>query len=451
MNGSRYRKALLAVLLLVFVRDTVADDAWTQFRGPGARGLSDDVRLVDRWSESENVRWSQEIPGRGWSSPIAIGGRIFLTTVTRDEGEPEAAKPGLYFGGDRSKPPAVTHTWQLVCLDLKSGEEVWTTTLHRGQPRTPRHIKNSYASETPVTDGEHVYALFGDLGLFCLSMEGDIVWSKKFPPVRTRNDWGTAASPVLYKDRLYFVNDNEEQSYLAALDKSTGGELWRVDRNEKSNWSTPYVWENNVRTEIVTPGTGKIRSYGLGGELLFELGGCSSITIATPYQVDDLLIVSSGYVLDPRRPLFAIRPGASGDISLGPDETSNEFVAWCQKKAAPYNPSTLVYGELLYVLYDRSTVATFDVRTGEPVHELARVPRGRAFTASPWAVNGKVFFLNEFGTTFVYQAGEGFKLLHQNQLPESEMYMASPAMVGDNLLIRSSGRIYCIGETFETE
>jgi outer membrane protein assembly factor BamB len=272
-----------------------------------------------------------------------------------------------------------------------------------------------------------------------------LVWEKRLDPHKTRNGWGTAASPVLHEGRLYLVNDNDEDSYLLALDAKTGEELWRTERDEKSNWSTPYIWQNALRTEIVTPGTGMVRSYDLSGKLLWYLKGMSTITIATPYAHDGLLYISSGYVGDRNsRPIYAIRPGARDDISLRDDETANEFIKWSQKMAAPYNPSTLVYDNRLYVLYDFGFMACFDSRDGSPVFDRQRIPDGRAFTASPWAYGGKVFCLNEDGVTFVMQAGDEFQILHQNALAEDDMCMATPAIAGDRLLIRTSARVYCI-------
>src|SRR5439155_9564034 len=247
----------------------------------------------------------------------------------------------------------------------------------------PKHVKNTYASETPVTDGERVYACIGNAGVFCLDFEGHQVWSRPLEPRKTRAGWGTAASPVLHGERLYLVNDNDEQSYLLALDKRTGKEIWRVDRDEKSNWSTPFVWENEQRTEIVTAGSGKVRAYDLEGKLLWWFKGMSSITIGTPYANQGLLYVSSGYVGDKSRPLYAIRPGGSGDISLEPGQTNNAAIAWCQPAAAPYNPTTLVYDRLLYVLYDRGLLSAYNARTGAPLFDRERLPEGLHFTSAP--------------------------------------------------------------------
>ena len=437
---------LLAVVLLLCSRPVLLGQTqgyWPQFRGPEARGVASGRNLPDRWSVDENIAWKTDVPGRGWSSPIVWGQQVFLTTAV-NSGELEQPIKGLYFGGNRPEPPDVQLDYKVICLDLDSGKTRWEQTVQLGRPDSPIHLKNSYASETPVTDGERVYAYFGNLGLYCLDLEGSLVWSKRFEPRATRNGWGTAASPVLHGDRLYILNDNDEQSYLMCLDKRTGAQVWRVDRDEASNWSTPLVWQNDRRTEIVTAGTGKVRSYDLDGNLLWWFTGMSSITIATPYANNGLLYVSSGYVNDKLRPLYAIRAGASGDVSLEPGQTSNRFVAWCQPTAAPYNPTTLLYDGRVYVLYDRSMFACFRALTGEPVFERERIPQGRHFTVSPWAYDGKVFCLDEDGVTFVVRAGDEFELLHTNKLAEDDMCMATPAIAGDRLLLRTSARVYCI-------
>jgi outer membrane protein assembly factor BamB len=438
------KSAVFLLMLFVCTTHLVAADNWAQFRGPGARGQSDDLGLPARWSPEENIRWKCSLPGRGWSSPVVWGDRIFLTSVI-NEGTTEPAKKGLYFGGNRADAPTTVHRWMVYCVDLSSGKLLWEAEAHRGVPSSPRHLKNSYASETPVVDNDRLYVYFGNLGVFCYTHDGTLVWSKSMEPRPTRFGWGTAASPVLHEDRLIIVNDNDQDSTLMTLDKHTGNELWHVSRDEKSNWATPFVWENEHRTEVITPGSGKIRSYGLNGDLLYELGGCSSITIATPYSAFGLLYVSSGYVMDEQKPIFAIRPGASGDISLADDQTRNEFIVWCQKQAAPYNPTTIVYGEYLYVLLDRGFLSCYEAKTGKLVYEPQRLPRGMAFTASPFAYGDKIFCLNEDGITFVVQAGPEFKLLGTNPLDDGEMCMATPAIAGDNLLIRTEQRLVCVG------
>ena len=435
--------ALWGVLFLGFATISDAQEHWGQFRGVGAKGIGDNKNLPDRWSSTENVAWKCDLPGRGWSSPVVWGNKVFVTTVI-NSGESEEPKKGLYFGGDRPKPAQSIHQWKVYCLDLGTGEVLWDQQVHAGIPTSPIHLKSSYASETPITDGERVYCYFGNLGLYCFDLEGNEVWRKAFDPKATRYGWGTAASPILHEGRLYVVNDNEEESYLVAFEAKTGEELWRVARDEKSNWSTPFVWKNDQRTEIVTPGTGGIRSYDLTGQLLWTIRGMSSITIATPYEHNGLLYVSSGYVMDQTKPIYAIRPGASGDISLKDSETSNQFIAWSQPKAAPYNPTTLIYEDRLHVLYDRGLVSCFNPMDGKEIYGPVRLPKGGAFTSSPWAYDGKVFYLNEDGVTHVIKSSDQLDVVHTNKLEEDDMCMATPAIVGDKLLIRTAARIYCI-------
>jgi len=421
-----------------------AADEWPQFRGPQSSGVSSAAGLPDAWSITENVRWKTAIVGQGWSSPIVWGNRVFVTSAVQEEGKPEAVKKGLYLFGDRPT-PKTPHRWMVYCLDAQTGKILWERQAGRKVPEYGRHLKNSFASETPVTDGQRVYAYFGSLGLFCYDFDGKPLWSRSWGDLPTRFNWGSAASPVLHGDRVYVVNDNERQSFLVAVDKLSGKEVWRVDRDEKSNWATPLVWESGLRTEIVTPGTRKVRSYSLEGKLLWELGGMSSITIPTPCAGHGLLYLSSGYVGDRRRPVFAVRGGASGDISLKGEETSNQYVAWCQRMAGPYNPSPLLYGEHLYVLYDRGELACYDARTGREVYGRTRIaPQARAFTASPWAYDGKVFCLSEDGDTFVIQAGApGLKLLRTN--PVGALCLATPAIAGGSLILRTEEHLLRIG------
>ena len=438
----------LAVVCLIVVSSAATSRGqvnWPQFRGADARGVGLSPDLPVRWSAAENVEWKAELPGRGWSSPVVWGERVFLTTVV-NTGEAEEPKKGLYFGGNRPDPPKAMHQWIVLCLQLSTGELLWEQRVHEGVPESSIHLKNSFASETPVTDGQRVYCYFGNLGVFCFDMEGNSVWQRTLKPHKTRFGWGTAASPVIHNGRLYLVNDNDDDSYLLALDAETGNEIWRRSRDEASNWSTPFVWANDVRTEIVTPGTEQVRSYDLDGNLLWWLEGMSSITIATPYAADGVLVVSSGYVGDPERPLYAIRPGASGDITLSDDELSSEFIAWSLPKAAPYNPTTLTYQGRLYVLYDRGLVACMKLDDGTELYGRERLPKGAGFTSSPWAYGEHIFCLNEDGVTFVIKAGDDFELVGTNSLGDDQMCMATPAIAGDRLLIRTDAGLYCLRE-----
>ena len=416
---------------------------WPQFRGAGSLGTSeDDPRLPETWSNSENVAWKTPLPGMSWACPVVWDDRIFLTNVI-SEGPVEPVKKGLYFGGNRPDVSKDPHRWVAYGIDFDTGDIVWETELRRGVPPTPRHLKNSYASETPVTDGERVYAHFGYLATWCLDLEGKILWKRDWNPYRVRNDWGTAASPVLHEGRLYLVNDNEERSTLSCLDKVTGRTIWEIDRDEGSNWSTPFVWENDARTEIVTTGTDKVRSYDLDGKLLWELGGMSSITIPVPFAGHGMLYISSGYVGDQKRPVFALKPGARGDISLEEGQDSSEFIAWHHPQAAPYNPSPLLYKDLYYTLYDRGFITCHNALTGEEVYGKQRLDRdSKAFTASPWAYNGRVFCLSEDGDCFVVEHGSEYGLIRKNSI--GELCMATPAIAQGSLILRAAEHLYRI-------
>lgn len=440
--------ALLTLTFLVSCAPIWADDSapnWPRFRGPEGTGVAANATFPDTWSATENVEWKTDIPGRGWSSPIVWGDKLFLTTCA-GPGQGDAPKKGLYFGGEKPAENAELE-WKVLCLELSTGKVLWEKTVHKGVPPMPVHQKNSYASETPVTDGERVYACFGNLGIYCFDFEGNEVWKHPLTPVTMRFGWGPASSPVLHGDRLYYVNDNDDDdgSHLLALDKRTGQQIFRTEREEeRSNWSTPYVWDNGTRAEIITAGTKANRAYDLDGNLLWTLKGMSTITIAAPYAVDGLLYITSGYVGDKHRPVYAIKPGATGDISLAEGATTNDFIVWSHPQIAPYNPSTLVHGGRLFSLYDRGMVSCFDAKTGAEFYKTEKLEGSGGFTVSPWAAGDKIYCLDEDGACFVLQSGETFNLLHTNRLAEDDMCMATPAVAGDRLIIRTLARVYSI-------
>ena len=442
ISTTRTRLAL-TLSLAITASSIAAQEHWPQFRGPTMNAtVADNPALPELWSETENVEWVADVPGLGWSSPVVWDQHVFLTTVTA-EGEFEQPKPGLYAPRGRPEPPPLEHEWRVYCLDLATGNIRWQRSVRAGQPDFPRHMKNTYASETPTTDGERVYVRFGDLGLYTFDMDGRELWRVEIPDKRTRSEWGSASSPVLHEGKLIILYDNEEASWIAALDATTGMELWRTNRDEVSSWATPYIWENEQRTEIVTSGVNRIRSYDLDGNLLWEMDGQMSwATIATPFSSHGMVYINSGYFRDQHRPAYAIRPGASGDISLRGDAHSNDYVAWYQPTAGNYNTSPLVYGDTYYSLLDRGFFEAYDATSGEPVYGRQRIRVGASFTSSPWAYNGKVFALSEQGDTYVMRAGPEFEVLGVNSL--NEMAMASPAIVGDRLLIRTRSKVYSI-------
>lgn len=441
----RYTMSALVGCALLGLVTVSASDQWPRFRGTDAGNVVDDAALPDRWSETENVVWKTGIPGSGWSSPIVWDDHIFVTATIGNASE-RSSRKGLYDPGDdngTTKSTAV-HRWMVYDVEFKTGKIRWQQELLRAIPMVSRHIKNSFASETPVTDGEHVYVYFGSVGvLAAMDMSGKLAWLKELGTFDGRQAFGTAASPVLYKDRVIVVNDNTTESFIAAFNKNTGQEIWRVRRDEVEDWSTPYVWENELRTEIVTTGVRKVRSYGLDGKLLWELSGMTGNVVPTPFARHGLVYINSGYPGASPRPVYAIRPGASGDISLKQGETSNQYIAWFQPALGTYSTSSLVYGDYYYTLLDRGFLLSHDARTGKEIYGRQRISSETSgFTASPWAYNGKIFLLSEDGETFVVQAGPEYKLLAKNSL--NEMALATPAVVRGSLILRTQSKLYRI-------
>lgn len=435
------KQAAAALLLSLSSIGLLHAENWPQFRGPQAGVVADDPRLPETWSRTENVAWKADVPGLGWSSPVVWNDHVIVTAAVTAS-DAEKPKPGLYLGTYITEPKG-EYKWAVYDYDLKTGKRRWEREVKAAVPSGAKHLKNSYASETPVTDGERVYVYFGNVGLFVFDMNGKPLWSKPMGPFKIRNGWGTSSSPVLHRDRVYLVVDNDDRSFMVAYNKITGAEAWRVERQEGTNWTTPFVWENDKRTEIVTAGSDKTRSYDVDGKLLWELSGMSTIAIPTPFARHGLLFVSSGYVADQLRPTYAIRPGASGDISLTAGETSNAFIAWSNPTAGPYNPTPLAYGDYLYTLHDRGFLTCHDARTGKEIYGRQRISaESTGFTSSPWAYNGKVFLLSEDGDTFVVQAGPEFKVLAKNAL--GELALATPAVADRSVVIRTASNLYRI-------
>ncbi len=420
-----------------------AGENWTRFRGTDATGVvADDPRLPSQWTTSENVAWSVDVPGQGWGSPIVVGNRVFVSSVVADEENIQPQK-GLYLGQGVRDPAKGIHHWMVYCFDLISGKELWKQEAKTGRPVVPRHPKSSYAAETPTTDGERLFVLFGDVGLYCYSLDGKLLWSHEIEPKKTNMDYGAAASPVVHDGQVIVVYDNLEASWIAALDAKTGELRWQQPRDETHSWATPLVWKNDQRTEIVVPGRNKNRSYSLDGELLWEFDGDMSVlVIPSPFAAHGMCYIASGYVGDRHRPTFAIRPGASGDFTPEGDFAESEFIEWYQPKASPYNTSQIVYGDLLYTVYDQGFMTCHNAKTGEEVYGKQRFSPSGSFTASPWAYNGNVFCLSEDGLTYVIKAGDEFEIVRTN--PLDELCIATPSIADGRLLIRTLTKIYCV-------
>ena len=443
-------------------------DAWPQFRGTGAAGIADSAALPDRWSPSTNVAWAVDVPGRGWSSPIVWGGRVFVTSAVSpgtfkepstgifgNDYVAELQKQGLsdeeilkrVVGRDiELTGESGEISYQVYALDARDGRILWQQEAHRGAPPGGRHRKNTYASETPATDGERLYVSFGgNVGVFCYALDGRLLWKRSWPPQPIYLDFGTASSPVVHRGRVYQLHDNDGESFLAALDAETGREVWTVKRGDTarmtSGWATPLVWENERRTEIVTIGRGLVVSYGLDGQELWRLKGMTQAT-PSPIAADGLLYVGSGSQGEANRPLMAVRPGASGDISLPADQASNEFVIWVQPRFSGYTTSPLVYQGRIYAINDNGIMQVADAKTGTEIYKARVGGGGHTFSSSPIASRGRIYAVSEEGETFVLRAGDKYDEIARNQL--GEMSLATPAAAADSLYVRTQTKLYRI-------
>ncbi|MGD8331240.1 MAG: PQQ-binding-like beta-propeller repeat protein [Acidobacteriota bacterium] len=470
MSPILLRAALAAFLALAAAPMTAAPgDNWPRFLGPDGIAVGHDADLPESWSLTENIEWAAAVPGTGWSSPIVWGDRVFVTAATSEQPmkQPsygvdfsneyiaELQAQGLSIDEINAKsderdaefPDEVVISLMLYCLDLQSGEIVWERELRHGRPAVGRHRKNSYTSETPVTDGEAVYVYIAHTGLWAFDLEGNELWSTALQPYKVYFEFGGGTSPVLHDDRIYILNDNEEASFVAAFDKHTGEQLWRTERpglgrQRHSSWSSPIVWDNALRTELVTQGPLTAISYDLDGNELWRMGNMGASPISTPLAWDGLLYLVSGPPGGQFRPIAAVRPGASGDITLPQGATHSDEVVWYDRVGAPYLSTPVIYDGAMYVLQDKGIFTKYDARTGEVVYRARIAPGAAHFTASPWAYNGKVFCLAEEGDTYVIGTGDSYELLGVNSL--GEFSMATPAIVGDRLLLRTQQHLFSI-------
>jgi outer membrane protein assembly factor BamB len=437
---------LLGTLFLVLISFSSCTGDWPQFRGPEYNLVASGKNLPETWGEDLNIRWKADIEGDSWGSPVVCKNKIFVVSAlpvkVAPAPEAQAAPAGTSPREEESYLKDI-YRWEVSCLDLKSGEQLWKKTAFEGSPRTKKHRATNYASETPVCDGKRLYVYIGMVGLWCYDLDGKLIWEKDLGAFKTLNGWGTGSSPVLYKDKLYVQVDNEEQSFLLALDAASGDELWKVDRDEKTNYSTPVIWKNSLRTELVTGGK-KARSYDPHtGELLWKLEMAGYYNIPSPVYNEDLLYMGNTAFRDKPGTLFCIKAGAEGDISPAVGESTSSGVLWSNPDAATSNPSPLLYKGFLYLLSARGgTVTCMNASNGQVVYEK-KIDNVAACWASPWASDDRIFLIDEKGVSQVFKAGETFKLLHQNEL--NDKFWASVAITGDAYILKGTEGIYCVG------
>jgi outer membrane protein assembly factor BamB len=425
-----------------------AKGSWPSFRGPNASGIADGQNLPERWdgTTGENILWSTPIPGLAHSSPVVWGDRIFVTTAISSKGS-ATFKPGLYGDGDASDDMS-PHKWVLYAVDARTGKIAWERTAFEGEPRNKRHIKSTYASASPATDGRIVVAWFGSQGVHAYDVNGTPLWSVDIGRVDMgaydipSYEWGPASSPIIWNGLVILQVDTQADSFLLALDAATGRTVWKTDRDELPSWGTPTVISTPAGDELVTNASNFIRGYDpKTGKELWRLGGSSKITAPTPFGSDGLIVVASGRA--PERPIFVVRPGARGDITLPKDQASSDAVAWSKTGRGSYMPTPLAYQGILYVLANNGVFDAYDLKTGEEIYRQRIEPVGSGFSASPVAADGRIYLSSEDGDIIVVAAGREFRKLAVN--PMGDLLMATPALSNGVMYVRSAGSLFAIG------
>jgi outer membrane protein assembly factor BamB len=450
MHSSSRRFAVLAMFgTALLVGNSQVSSApglgdWPYWRGPAADGMAVGDAPVT-WSATENVKWKTEIPGLGHSSPVIWGDYIFLTTAVKTGAAGAAAPappPAPEAGRGRGGPgggggPQVEHKFDVLALDRRTGKILWQRTAKTAVPHEGGHNQyGSFASNSPVTDGTYVYAFFGSRGMYCYDFKGALVWQKDFGvQMLMKMAFGEGMAPVLAGDKLILVFDHEGDSFMVALDKKTGREIWRASRDEKTNWAAPLIATWQGQQQVVVAATKKVRSYDLEtGKLIWECAGLGANTIPQPVQQDDLVFVMSGYQ-NPR--LMAIRLGREGDL------TGTDAVVWTQTRGLSYTPSPVLFDNKLYLLTDNGTVSCFNAKTGEPYYQQARLPKTYSFKSSPVGANGKLYLATENDDVVVLRMGETFEVLATNTMPD-QVFIATPAISGGEIFLRSKTTLFCI-------
>jgi outer membrane protein assembly factor BamB len=425
-----------------------AGGSWPSFRGPGASGISERQNLPDRWNgkSGENIIWRTPIPGLAHSSPIVWGNRIFVTSAISSR--PNATfRPGLYGAGDASDDRS-RHRWMIYALDKRTGAIVWERIAHEGEPRQKRHIKSTYASATPATDGRSVVAWFGSEGVYAYDVDGNFRWKVDLGRLDVgaydvpEVEWGTASSPILWNDLVILQCDTQADSFLLALDAATGQTVWKTDRQELPSWGTPTVVSTATGPQLVTNASNFIRGYDpRTGEELWRLGRSSKITAPTPFMAGGLIVVASGR--GPERPIFVVRPEARGDLTLPENRTSSDAIAWSRTGRGPYMPTPLAYKGLLYVVANNGLFDAYELKTGDEIYRQRLPHLGSGFSASPVAADGKIYVSGEDGEIAVVAAGREFRHIATNTM--GELLMATPALSDGMMFVRGASTVFAIG------
>jgi outer membrane protein assembly factor BamB len=499
---------ITAVFAFVNLMMSCTTHNWPQFRGAESNMVATGQNLPDIWSNGSGLRWTCHLTGNGYSSPVVWGDKVFISSAfaekdisgakqammpppsprgnrpgpgqnpppqaNRDDrpapglNPPQQAGQGQRPASGQNLPPQAgqgrgqnpppqgmtpeddksyledIYRWEVTCLDLQTGTELWKQVAYHGHPRIKKQPMNTYANETPVTDGKRVYVYFGMTGVFCYDMNGKPVWQKDLGAYETEKGWGTGSSPVLYNDILYIKVDNDTASFIVALDAATGEQKWKAVRDEKTSYSSPVIWKNRARTELVTAGK-TARSYDpASGKVIWELKMGGEMSIPSPVADKDHLYIGIQGGRETPGILFAVKAGAEGDITPAAGETKSNGVDWVSKDAGLANPSPLLYKGLIYNLGGRGgEINCIDASSGEKVYK-EKIDSVAGCWASPWAMQDRIYLLDEKGVTHVIKAGNKPEVIARNKL--NDKFWASVAITGDAYILRGVENLYCIGK-----
>ncbi len=429
-----FRSTILLVLFLFLSQSLLTAESgedgmqyWPQWRGPLCTGAAPDGNPPVEWNEKKNIRWKIRLPGTGYSTPAIWGNNIFISA---------AIGPEDYTPPRRGASPTQPIKYLVMAVNRLDGKILWERLAKEEIPHAGQHETSTWATCSPITDGERVYAFFGSRGLYCYNFEGDLVWKKNFGDMSIRRNFGEGSSPVLYKDRLIVNWDHEGQSFIVALNVATGEEIWRTDRDEGTSWMTPAVVEEAGRVQVISSATNRVRSYDLAsGKLLWDGAGLTANVIPSPVAADGVVYVISGFRGSVLR---AIRLSeAKGKID------GSSAVLWSYDQGTPYVPSPLLHNGILYFLKSNNGILTcMNVATGQPHYANQRLDGIRDIYASPVGVGDRVYLLSRDGVTMVIHHGVKYEVLATNSLDDS--FDASPVIVGDELFLRGHTYLYCI-------
>jgi outer membrane protein assembly factor BamB len=436
------RTLLSFTVLAAALAEPSADPQWSSFRGPEARGVADGQGLPSRWDvkAGTGVRWKTKIPGLGHSSPIVWGDRVFVTSAVTDKNADLTLGDE---GGIRLADERASHSWRLLCLSAKDGRVLWDTEAYSGTPRAKRHVKASQANATPATDGQTVVAIFGSQGLAAFDMDGRVKWRADLGALNPglfrdeSSEWGHGSSPVIFEDLAIVQVDRHRDSFLAAFELATGKKVWSVARQERPVWATPTLVRAGDRTDLVVMGGGYVRGYDpRRGEERWRFKDEAEVKTPTPFASDGVIVVAGGYR---GRPILALKPGGRGDISVPESAPSGPFLAWRTEAGGPYTSTPVAYRGVLFGARDEGILFAYDMASGQ---RLWRERSNATHAASLVAGDGKVYVASETGEVLVLEAGRTFRVLARNDMGEA--CLATPAIAGGTLYVRTRGHLYAI-------